>query len=297
MLCKSAWTPANLARSISCRASSTRIYVSSPATSAANGLTLSVRIMCSIDGITPSGCGGITALTLVLVGHACLMDAACALHWDLGTGGACDLATGAACDLATGAACDLATGDACDLATTGLTLATGAKSLLDVPALEALWLQALRTARAEPMASVADAGTIGGAAGNVFHVRETGGCVGGAAGGACWPSGKRCVWWHRCWFSGSTGGASGRLGLLDRVDLEDESLPARLRTACAVGSNNSARNNSHDAIFISKQFLEPKLIWHIYMGLVGGVGGWVGGWDGRHALPTFASPGPHWRAF
>ena len=254
MLCKSAWTPANLARSISCRASSTRIYVSSPATSANNGLTFSVRIMCSIDGITPSGCGGITALTLVLVGHACLMDAACALHWDLETGGACDLATGAACDLATG--------DACDLATTGLTLATGAKSLLDVPALEALWLQALRTARAEPMASMADAGTIGGAAGNVFHVRETGGCVGGAAGGACWPSGKRCVWWHRCWFSGSTGGASGRLGLLD---LEDESLPARARlcTACALGSNNS--NNSHDAIFISKQFLEPKLIWHIYI--------------------------------
>jgi hypothetical protein len=73
-----------------------------------------------------------------------------------------------------------------------------------------------------------------------------------------------------------------------------------------VGSNNS--NNSHcDAIFISTQFLEPKLIWHIYMGLVGGVGGWVGwggwgGWGGGVGLTctpvtSCASPGQHGRAF
>jgi len=173
--------------------------------------------------------------------------------WDLGTG---DLGTGDACDLATALQCHGA------VAALGLALETGAAGdrlvfLLHVSALQALWLQALRTARAAPMASRAGASTIGGAAG------KNGGCVGGAAGGACWPSGKRCVWWHRCWCSGSTGGASGRLGLLD---LEDESLPARLRLcpACALGSNSS--NNSHcDAIFISQRFLEPKLIWHIYI--------------------------------
>ena len=228
MLTKSAWTPANLVRSASCRTSNSRIYISKPATRANNGFTPSGHA--GSGGITPLGCSHTSRHAAT---HSCLLDAACLRIvvrgvlgiWDLGTG---DLGTGDACALATALVplvwplrwchwCCLGTG------ATGLALATAVPFvlLLHVPALQALWLQALRTARAAPMASRADAGTIGGAAG------KNGGCVGGAAGGACWPSGKRCVWWHRCWFSGSTGGASGRLGLLD---LEDESLPARART-------------------------------------------------------------------
>jgi len=261
MLTKAAWTPANLVRSASCRTSNSRVYISKPATRANNGFTPSGHT--GSGGTTPVGRSHTSRIDAAHSSLACLRIVVRGVLgiWDLGTG-----RTGDACALALAVAlvplvwprchwCCLGTG------ATGLALATSVPFVLlrHVPALQALWLQALRTARAAPMASMADAGTIGGAAG------KNGGCVGGAAGGACWPSGKRCVWWHRCWFSGSTGGASGRLGLLD---LEDESLPARSRlcTACALGSNNS--NNSHcrcDAIFISQQFLEPQLIWHIYI--------------------------------
>jgi hypothetical protein len=137
--------------------------------------------------MTPLGCSQTSRLAAT---QSRLADAAFATKRSRCGVAACDLGTGDACDLATA----LPRHGAVHVAALGLALETGATAAaalrlpLPLPhcaatALPALWLQALRTARAAPQASRADGATMGGAAGK-----------NGGTGGACWRSGKRGVW-------------------------------------------------------------------------------------------------------